>query len=109
MIQALIWFLSIFFLIGTFTNGYGPQKIREEYARWGYPSWFRYVTAVLELAVALLLLFPAGIGWGALLGMGVMSAVHLTLLHHHETLQSIGPAVIFALLVIVLWQAALPS
>ena len=109
MTQALIWFLSIFFLIGTFTNGYGPQTIREGYARWGYPSWFRYVTALLELAVALLLLFPAGIGWGAILGMGVMAAAHLTLLHHRETLHSIGPAVVFALLALVLWQVALPN
>lgn len=109
MTQTLVWLLSAFFVIGTATNGIGPKKIRESYARWGYPSWFRFVAAVLELLTAILLLLPTASAWGAILGVAIMSATVLTLLHHKETPAAIGPVTILTLLFLLLWTVLIPA
>ncbi|SLN19364.1 hypothetical protein ROA7450_00616 [Roseovarius albus] len=109
MIHFLIWFLVAFFVVGTLTNGIGPKKIRESYAKWGYPSWFRYVTSALEFAVAVLLIFPETRLFGAGLGMMIMLAAAATLLRAKEYAHLAGPVVIFILTAIVFWDAGLAS
>lgn len=71
---VLAWLFAAFFIVGTVINLKIPEPVRKEYARWGYRDWFHYVTAVVELTVAVLLLFPASRPFGAALGAAVMAA-----------------------------------
>lgn len=105
MIQYLTWFLCILFLIGAISNGFAPEKIRDSYARWGYPEWFPYVTAGLELAVAIMLFFPATRLLGAGLGMMIMVAAAATLLRHREYATALSPIVVFVLTGFIGWTS----
>lgn len=91
--------LAAFFLVGAAVNAIGPAQIRADYARWGYPGWFRLLTAVLELATAVLLFLPAPRGIGVTLGAAVMAGALLTLLRHKELRHAIAPAVVIILLI----------
>jgi len=76
---ALAWLLAAFFLFGAWGNTFLSPENQAAYAAWGYPSWFHYITALLELAAALLLLMrsitrPLGAGLGAM----VMAAAALS-------------------------------
>jgi len=106
MTDYLTWFLVAFFIIGTRTNGLGPQKIRESYAAWGYPAWFRFVTAALEALVAALLLFPLSQPFGIVLGVMIMLAAAATLIRAKDYVQLSGPVVIIALLLVLAYLSA---
>lgn len=100
---VLAWLLAAFFLIGTVTNVILPGTFRQDYARWGYPDWFHWVTAVLELAVVILLVFPAVRLFGAALGVAVMIAAVGTLLIYREYKHAIAPIVIMVLAAVCGW------
>lgn len=53
---TLAWLLAAFFLFGAYGNTFLSEENAAAYAAWGYPGWFHYVTAALELTAALLLL-----------------------------------------------------
>ena len=68
----------------------------------GIGQWFRYVTGLLELLGALLLIVPRRAAFGSLLLAGVMAGAvvaHLTLLHTAPT----APLVLFALTALISW------
>lgn len=90
--------LAAFFLVGAAVNAIGPSQIRADYARWGYPGWFRLLTAALELATAVLLFPPALRAIGITLGVAVMAGALLTLLRHKEPRHAIAPTVVIILL-----------
>lgn len=100
---AAAWLLGAFFGVGAVINWIAPKVIRDEYARWGYPGWFHYLTAVLELAAAALLFFETTRLPGAFIGAVVMAAAAMTLIRHREFGHAIVPVVVFALTV---WVAA---
>src|SRR3984893_16856487 len=57
-----------------------PQSVRL-FTSLGMEPWGRIGTGVLELIASLLILYPRTTGWGALLGLGLMSGAiffHLT-------------------------------
>lgn len=60
------------FLAGGIANATGNPKIRESFNHLGFPGWWCWVTAVLEIAVALLLAFPATRIVGACIGALIM-------------------------------------
>ncbi|WP_240200157.1 MULTISPECIES: DoxX family protein [Paracoccus] len=72
------------------------------YARWGYPGWFHYVTAALELLAAILLPRAPTRPYGAGLGACIMAAAALTTLIHAEYDHSIAPLVALSVALIVL-------
>lgn len=103
-VNYLVWILVAFFTIGTFLNSiFVPEMFRKGYARWGYPDWFHYVTAVMELAVVVLVLFPATRLIGAGLGAAIMVAVAGTVLIHREFKRAIVPIVVIGLAVALGW------
>ena len=55
-VLALI--LAAFFVVGGTANMLASEATRADYLRWGYPAWFHYVTAALELTAAVLIAFP---------------------------------------------------
>lgn len=102
---VLAWLLVAFFTVGGIVNWIAPGKIRADYARWGYPGWFHYLTAVLELGVAGLLAFPDTRWQGAVLGVAVMVAAAGTLLHHREYTHAIAPVAVLLLTAWCGWLA----
>jgi putative oxidoreductase len=66
----------------------------------GIGQWFRIFTGICELLTAILLLFPATIGIGALLGFGVMVGATIAniFILHHDFIHSSIPAIILALM-----------
>lgn len=106
---VLAWLLATFFLFGTAVNLRMPENVRQDYARWGYPGWFHYVTAVLELATAIMLLFPVARPLGALLGIGIMAAAAGTVLIHREYKHAVLPSLIFFLLGLLWWMVVWAS
>ena len=94
--------LAAFFLAAAIGNLVGPDTIVEEYRRWGYPGWFRFVTGTLELATAWLLAHRRRQNLGLLLGSAEMVAALLTVLIHGELLHALAPAAVLAALLLIL-------
>ena len=68
----------------------------------GVGQWFRYVTGLLELVGAFLLIAPGMAAFGSVLLLGVMAGAvvaHVTVLHTAPT----APLVLFALTTLISW------
>jgi uncharacterized membrane protein YphA (DoxX/SURF4 family) len=65
-------------------NLVGPQRVRDSFARWGYPAGFHRVTGGLEVIAALLLLFPATSRAGAIGSVVILVAALMTLVRCRE-------------------------
>ncbi|MGK6317363.1 DoxX family protein [Neorhizobium sp. DT-125] len=92
--QILAWAVSAFFVLGGAMNIVAPTFIMEDYARWGYPAWFHYVTGALELLCAGLLVPRKTRAAGAILGVLVMGSAVLTLAVHGEWTHVVLPALV---------------
>jgi uncharacterized membrane protein YphA (DoxX/SURF4 family) len=97
--------IGLFFVVGGIGNWIAPPRVVADYERWGYPRYFHYLTAVLELAAGALILNPGTRPFGAVLGALVMAAAVATLFRHKEFKHAIpailalaGCVIIFALL-----------
>jgi membrane-bound metal-dependent hydrolase YbcI (DUF457 family) len=101
--NGLTWAVAAFFMVGAIGNWIAPPAIRADYKRWGYPNWFHYVTAVLELTTALLLVFPATRVLGAGLGVLVMLFAAATVLRHREFGHAVAPATVAVLSAVAGW------
>jgi hypothetical protein len=99
----LVWLLAGFFLIGALGNIFASGEISADYARWGYPDWFHYLTGLLELSCAILLVAKPLRFWGALLSVAVMLAAAGTVALHGEYAHAIAPAVVLGLSAVVVW------
>lgn len=88
--------LALFFVVGAVYNIFAVGTIMQDYARWGYPAWFRYVTGGLELTAALLLARSATRFLGALLAGLVMLGAVATLVVHGEYTHAIAPLAVLA-------------
>lgn len=99
--SILAWLVAAFFLVGAIGNAFPSEGIAADYARWGYPDWFHYVTALLELAAALLLAYRPTRLAGAGVGSLVMLAAAATTLFHGEASHAIAPLVVLGLTVLV--------
>ena len=99
--DLLAWFLAAFFLIGGIGNWLLPGNVRADYKRWGYPSWFHRVTAVLEIVSSVLLAVASVRIWGIALGSTVMLAAIATLLRHKEFRHALLPSTVLLLLLVL--------
>ncbi len=95
--KVLAYLLVAFFIVGSITNLISPDNITEQYARWGYPSWFHLITGSLELITALFLLSSRFRFWGAALGCTVMLAATATVVWHQEYAHAGAPILVFVL------------
>jgi uncharacterized membrane protein YphA (DoxX/SURF4 family) len=95
------WLLAAFFLLGAYGNIFLSPDNASAYARWGYPDWFHYLTAFLELGAALLLIGYRTRLYGAVLGAVVMAAATLTTLIHGDYDHSTAPIIVFAVSLLV--------
>jgi hypothetical protein len=85
MIHVLsIWLLVVALLGAGLFNAVGKSATRESFVRWGYPSWWHWVTGGLEILSAILIAFPLGRDAGLALGAIIIVAASLTVLRHRE-------------------------
>ena len=99
---VLAWLLAIGFALGTWGNLFVSAKAAASYERWGYPSWFHYVTAACELTAAVLLLIPRTRLIGAVIGVVVMGTAVISIVPAGAAEHAIpaGCVLLVALLVI---------
>jgi UPF0716 family protein affecting phage T7 exclusion len=91
--HGLVAIVALFFVAGGVINIVAPEHIRQDYARWGYPSGFHILTGGLELAAAVLIVFPSTRLIGSLLGAAIMVAAVATLVWHGSFSRAIVPVV----------------
>ncbi len=101
----MAWALGAFFIVGGIVNAIPRQAIRQQYALWGYPTWFHYPTAILELISAGLLFFSQSRFAGAVLGALVMLAAVVTLIRNREYKHVVIPAAVLILTAVAAWIA----
>jgi putative oxidoreductase len=100
-----LWIVTV--LLAVAFLGAGGSKLAgtpmhaENFARWGYPLWFLYVTGAIEVVAALLVLVPRTATLGAGLVFGTMVGAVLTHLKAGETSQVVAPLILLGLGVIV--------
>lgn len=94
----LTWGLVAFFLFAGLLNTFAPAPLREDYLRWGYPSWFHCATGAVEILSASLQVRRATSKAGVVPGMLVMGVAVITLLMYHEWLHAAFPLLIFVAL-----------
>lgn len=98
--------LSVWGLVAAFTgaglfNALGTSATRQGFVRWGYPSWWCYVTGVLEIVAAALIAVPATRGAGLVAGSLIIVAAIATIVRQRE-FSHLAPLALFAgLLVLV--------
>jgi len=75
-LEVLLWALALFLIsvfaragLAKFDDGSGWARA---FTFWGYPVWFRILIGVLELAAAILLVWPRTAAYGALLIILIM-------------------------------------
>jgi len=73
----------VFGLIGV-VQLVGPRFVRDAYKRWDYAQNLRGVTAVLDIAAALMLAAPATRGWGIALAAILTFGSALVFLSHRQ-------------------------
>lgn len=103
--QAALWsltlFLAWFFLLAGGTKLVSDPASTNNFIRWGYPTWFRFVIGVMEVGGGLLLLAPRLAGLAAvLLGMVMLGATG-THLVHGEVEAAPVPLVLMVLIALV--------
>lgn len=98
---TLAWLLAVGFALGAWGNVFISSKATASYERWGYPSWFHYLTAACELTAAILLLIPRTRLAGAAIGVVVMGTAVVSIVVAGEAPHAIPAAVVFAVSVIV--------
>lgn len=88
------------FLIGAVVNASARRPIRKEFARYGFPWWWCWVTALLELTTAVLLLLRPTFTLGVVLGICIMVAAIFAIVRAGDYRNIPLPAIFLLLLVI---------
>ncbi|RZJ32518.1 MAG: DoxX family protein [Brevundimonas sp.] len=101
--NGIAWAVAAFYVVGAIGNWIAPPTIQADYSRWGYPGWFHYLTAVMEMAAAVMLFLPEWRIAGAVLGTLVMLGALATVLRHREFTHAIAPSVVAAFSILVGW------
>ncbi|VFR54306.1 hypothetical protein BRI6_4547 [plant metagenome] len=96
----LAFLLAAFFAVGAAVNLLALGGAEQDYARWGYPRGFHFISGTLELLTALLLLRRRTRRWGAVLGAVIMASAGATVVLNGETGRVFAPAVVLVLCVV---------
>ncbi len=98
--NVLVWLAAAAFLVGGIVNMSGHQKIRAGFVQLGFPSWWCWVTAALELLTAVLLV-TAGVRYiGVALGACIMLAA-IAAIVRIRNYRELPPPVVFLLLLVL--------
>lgn len=97
-VNIVAWLLAVAFTGAGIANAAGGTTIREQFQRWGYPAWWNFVTAAIEVLGAALIVLPETRIWGLALGALVMIAALATVIWRREY-KHLPPCVVFAVLI----------
>ena len=76
--SALAWLLAFAFAGAGIFNAMGGAAVQARFVRWGYPARWNFITAVLEILSAALIVFPETRIWGLALAALVLIAAIAT-------------------------------
>ena len=89
--EVVIWIVTLLLALVCVRSGLmkmpgvpGVEFWIRDFARWGYPEWFRVVVGIVELVSFLLLLVPRFAGFGAVIFAVVMLGAIFTHATHGE-------------------------
>ena len=82
--SAIAWLLAFAFIGAGLFNAMGGAVVQAQFRRWGYPAWWNFMTAALELLSAALIVLPETRIWGLALGAMVLIAAIATLTWRRE-------------------------
>jgi hypothetical protein len=99
--SILVWVIAGFFAFDGVGNIFASDAILDDYHRWGYPAWFHFITGMLELTTAILLLRSPRRLIGAGIGIAVMASAAATVIGHGEYSHAIAPLFELMLVTIV--------
>lgn len=88
------------FLAGGVINATALKPIREEFVRYGFPWWWCWVTALLELLTAFLLVIGSTFAIGAALGGCIMVAAIFAVIRARDFRRILPPAIFLLLLLV---------
>jgi hypothetical protein len=101
MIHALsIGLLAAGFFGAGLVNVIGKFGTQSNFARWGYPGWWRILTGGLEIMDAVLIALPVTRIAGLTLGAAIIAAAVLTVLRHRD-FSHLAPLSVFVTLLAV--------
>jgi uncharacterized membrane protein YphA (DoxX/SURF4 family) len=100
---ALTILLALAFLGAGLAKLTSQPMMLDEFASFGYPVWFMYVTGVIEIISAVLLLVPRFAGIGAGLLVCVMLGAIVSHLTHGQALKAPVPVVLLVLVTTLGW------
>ena len=98
--SAMAWLLAFAFAGAGLFNAFGGAAVQAGFIRWGYPAWWNFVTAALEILSAALIVLPETRIWGLALGAMVMIAAIATVTWRREY-KHLPPAVALAALIVI--------
>lgn len=103
-VYAVMALLTLGFLMFGGSKLAGQQMHVENFARWGYPTWFMYLTGLIEVVGAVLLWPQRTRLIGALLLVATMLGAILTHLVNGEAAFIAMPVVLLLLAAFVAWS-----
>ncbi len=62
--SAIAWLLAFAFAGAGLFNAIGGAAVQARFLRWGYPAWWNFITAALEMISAALIVLPETRIWG---------------------------------------------
>jgi putative oxidoreductase len=108
--EVVIWIVTLLVALVCLRSGLmkmpgvpGVEFWIRDFARWGYPEWFRIVVGIAELVSFLLLLVPRFAGYGALIFAVVMLGAIFTHATHGESVRLPFNIILLALSMIVVF------
>lgn len=91
-VEIVIWIITVFLALVCLRSGLmkmpfvpGVEFWIRDFARWGYPDWFRMAVGIAELVSFGLLLIPRFAAYGALIFAVVMLGAIFTHATHGES------------------------
>jgi DoxX-like family len=96
--SGIAWLLAIAFAGADLFNAIGGAVVQTNFLRWGYPAWWNFVTAALEMLSAALIVVPETRIWGLALGAMVLIAAIATVTWRREYAE-LPPGVALAALI----------
>ena len=81
---GVAWLLAFAFGGAGLFNAFGGAAVQAGFVRWGYPAWWNFVTAAIELLGAALIVVPETRIWGLALGAMVLLAAIATVIYRRE-------------------------
>ena len=103
-IKTSLWvILAVLFLFAGGSKLLNPDAHAEDFAHWGYPLWFLYVTGIIEVGSAVGLLIPVARLYAILMLSITMVGASITHLRAGEMGAFPVPLVLLFLLLVLAW------